>query len=175
MHLRGRCSALGPGPGSLPRPGLPQVQARERGRVPCSHRIWSLATLHSIPGRRGYSGGEWVHPWGWLYIYIFIYFFEGNTTTFLISRTILRGFFAIPTRHRRNSFVTSEGLLSFETRSSGVNRTYLYDRAAGRWSLVAGRWSWSRTGLAVGCSRAVGSCVASWIWAAPGLFAHWRM
>jgi hypothetical protein len=43
-------------------PGLPQVQARERGRVPCSHRIWSLAALHGIPGRRWYSGGEWVHP-----------------------------------------------------------------------------------------------------------------
>jgi hypothetical protein len=26
-----------------PASGLPQVQARERGRVPCSHRIWSLA------------------------------------------------------------------------------------------------------------------------------------
>jgi hypothetical protein len=45
-------------------PGLPQVQAQERGRVPCSHRIWSLAVLHGITGRRGYSGGEWVHLWG---------------------------------------------------------------------------------------------------------------
>jgi hypothetical protein len=37
--------------------------------------------------------------------------FEGNTITFLISRTTLRGFFAILTRHRRNFFSTLEGLL----------------------------------------------------------------
>jgi hypothetical protein len=36
---------------------------------------------------------------------------EGNTTTFLIPRTTLRGFFAILTTHRRNFFSTSEGLL----------------------------------------------------------------
>ena len=37
--------------------------------------------------------------------------FEGNTITFLMPRTTLRGFFAILTTHRRNLFITSEGLL----------------------------------------------------------------
>jgi hypothetical protein len=72
-------------------PGLPQVQARERGRVPCSHRIWSLAALHGIPGRRWYSGGEWVHPWGGLIFYLFLgetkKIFEGNKLSFLICHT----------------------------------------------------------------------------------------
>jgi hypothetical protein len=35
-----------------PCPGFPQVQARKRGRVPCSHRIWTPAVLHGITGRR---------------------------------------------------------------------------------------------------------------------------
>jgi hypothetical protein len=34
--------------------------------------------------------------------------FEGNAITFLISRTTLRGFFAIPAIHRRNFFSTLE-------------------------------------------------------------------
>jgi hypothetical protein len=99
-------------------PGLPQVQAREPGRVPCSHRIWSLTVLHGIPGRRGYSGGEWMHPWGGV-IFCFIsrrdhnFFLEGNAIAFLIPRTALRGFlpFSILTTHRRNFLSTSEGLL----------------------------------------------------------------
>jgi hypothetical protein len=39
------------------------------------------------------------------------FFFEGSTITFLISRTALRGFFAILTTHRRNFFSTLKGLL----------------------------------------------------------------
>jgi hypothetical protein len=95
-----------PGPGSLPRPSKSKFQARERGRVPCSHRIWSLAALHCIPGRRGYSGGEWVCLW---FFYLFLgergqFFFEGNAITFLIPRTALRGFFAVLTTHRGTVF-----------------------------------------------------------------------
>jgi hypothetical protein len=91
-------------------PGLPRVQAREPGRMPCSHRIRSLAALHGILGRRVYSGGEWVH--------FFFFFrrdpkkiFEGNAITFLIPRTTLSFFFAILTTHRRNFFSALEGLL----------------------------------------------------------------
>ena len=39
------------------------------------------------------------------------FFLEGNTIAFLISRTALRGFFAILATHRRNFFSTFEGLL----------------------------------------------------------------
>jgi hypothetical protein len=92
------------------------MQHQDRTPVPCSHRIWSLAVPHGIPGRRGYSGGERVHPWGGL---VFIktvfrrgqFVFEGNTTAFLMPRTTPRGFFAIPTTHRANSFSALEGLL----------------------------------------------------------------
>jgi hypothetical protein len=67
-------------------PGLSQeVQARERGRVPCSHRrIWSLAVLHGIPGRRRYSGGEWVHLCGGLVFRRDQFILEGNAIAFLI-------------------------------------------------------------------------------------------
>jgi hypothetical protein len=47
----------------LLKPPQPQVQARKRGRVPYSYRLWSLAALHGIKGRRRYSGGEWAHLW----------------------------------------------------------------------------------------------------------------
>jgi hypothetical protein len=35
---------------------------------------WSLAARHGIPGRRGYSGGEWLRPWG-----SFLFLFLGET------------------------------------------------------------------------------------------------
>ena len=47
----------------LLKPRRPQVQARKRGRVPYSHRLWSLAALHGVKGRRRYSGGGWAHLW----------------------------------------------------------------------------------------------------------------
>jgi hypothetical protein len=70
-------------------PGLPQVQARERGRVPCP-----LSAPHFFLRRDQKK------------------IFEGNAITFLlISRTALRAFFAILTTHRRNVFSALEGLL----------------------------------------------------------------
>jgi hypothetical protein len=115
MHLLSRCSALGPGPGSLPRPPA-FLKSKLANAAVCpvrtAFRLWSLAALHSIPGRRGYPGGEWVHPLGGLkYKARPEKIFEGNTTAFLIPRTALRGFFAVLTTHRRNFFSTLEGLL----------------------------------------------------------------
>jgi hypothetical protein len=126
MHLLGRCSALGPGPGSLPRPSS-SPSSRTR---PCA-----LFAPHLVPcGTAWHFGSPGVLrrgvgvPSGGLY---FIYFlgettnkFEGNTITFLISRTTPRGFFAILTTHRRNFFSTSEGLLRPGARSFGVNRAH---------------------------------------------------
>jgi hypothetical protein len=68
-----------------------------------------------------------VRPWGSL-VFVFVFrrdpnFFlrdEGNTTTFLIPRTALRGFFAILTTHGRNFFSALEGFL--RPGGFGVNR-----------------------------------------------------
>jgi hypothetical protein len=110
MHLLGRCSALGPGPGSLPRPSSSP-----------SSRTWPCALLapHLVPcGTAWHSGAPGVLRRGVGAPLGFILFlrrdkkiFEGSTITFLIPRTALRGFFAILTTHRRNFFSTLKGLL----------------------------------------------------------------
>jgi hypothetical protein len=114
MHLLGRCSALGPGPGSLPRPSS------------ASSRTWPCALFapHLIPcGTAWHSGAPGVLRRGVgapLGLGGGLNFFisgetqnqiEGNAITFLISRTALRGLFAILTTHRRNFFSALEGLL----------------------------------------------------------------
>ena len=100
------------------------------------HRIWSLAALHGIPGRRGYSGGEWLRPWG-SSLLLFYFFrrdqkniFEGNAITFLIPRTTSRFFFAILTTHRRIYFSALEGLFWKNISSCESSVSFIH----GRWS-----------------------------------------
>jgi hypothetical protein len=128
MHLLSRCSALGPGPGSLPRLSSSSSSQTWR-RVPCSHRIWSLAVLHGIAGRRRYSGGEWVHLWGGAFKKEeavlnrdFKRKEKESTITFLISRTVLRFFFWHSNHALENTIRCLRG--AFETKSFGVNRAY---------------------------------------------------
>jgi hypothetical protein len=112
MHLLSRCSALGPGPGSLPRPSSSP-----------SSRTWPCALFapHLVPyGTAWHSGAPGVlrrgvdAPLGGV---IFRrdhnFSLEGNAIASLIPRTALRGFlpFSILTTHRRNFLSTSEGLL----------------------------------------------------------------
>jgi hypothetical protein len=112
-------------------PGLPQFQARERGRVPCSHHIWSLAACGTTAWHSGAPGvlrrGVGAPLGGLSFKARPKNKFEGNAITFLMPRTALRGLFAILTTHstpRRIFFwflvPWAEGLLKpFETRSYG--------------------------------------------------------
>jgi hypothetical protein len=129
MHLLSRCSALGPGPGSLPRLSSSP-----------SSRTWPCALFapYLVPcGTAWHSGAPGVlrrgvgAPLGGL-IYLFIFrrdqtkIFEGNAITFLIPRTTPRGFFAILTTPRRILFSTLEGLLRPGAlwRQSGLPRSF---------------------------------------------------
>jgi hypothetical protein len=109
MHLLSRCSALGPGPGSLPRPSSSP-----------SSRTWPYALFapHSVPcGTAWHSGAPGVLRRG-VGALLFFFFrrdpkkkFEGNAITFLIPRTTLSFFLAILTTHRRTFFRALAGLL----------------------------------------------------------------
>ena len=97
----------------LLKPRRPQVQARKRGRVPYSHRLWSLAALHGVKGRQRYSGGGWAHRWRGLKKKSE----RGgetkkkigeSTITFLVFRTIPRGFLCVLTTPMRTQFSTLE-------------------------------------------------------------------
>jgi hypothetical protein len=100
MHLFGRCSAVGPGPGSFPRPFLKSKLAKA-AVCPVRTAFGPLRHCMAFRGAGGTPEGSGCTLGG---VFFFLkarpqFFFEGNAITFLIPRTTLRGFFAILTDH----------------------------------------------------------------------------
>jgi hypothetical protein len=122
MHLLSRCSALGPGPGSLPRPSSsPSSRTRPCALFAPAHLVPYGTAWHSGGGAGGTQEGSGCTSGG---AFFCLFFWrdhkkkiEGNTTAFLIPRTTLRGFFCIlTTPWRKNSAL--EGLLRPEALAS---------------------------------------------------------